>query len=221
MDYKCYMNKRKKVGKFGIPESLRYLLLIAIISSLFSCKKPGDASIVSNIETTNNNQIISVSSIKLRVQSSSFESTRKNEDESFNLQTPNSVFEIINPYTLNEIKLKEGNHSKVKVKLNFSKSNPENGIEVIGTYNNTPVQILIFENININTSASSFEINADDQKTLKIKLNLTKLFSGISTTELNNAVISSGILVIAMDPNLNIYSKLRSNLNSAFEVSIE
>lgn len=169
----------------------------------------------------NTNSVINVNSVKVRMASLTFESSRRSKSETSPVNVPNSVIEIVNPYNLSEINIKEGEHRNVKATIGLSKSNPENGIEILGDYKGTPVQIFVYENLNIVANGRDFDVNESQQKTISIKLNIHKLLENITSAELDNAVVSSGTIVIAMDPNLNLYSKIKANLNAATEIAVE
>jgi len=114
-----------------------------------------------------------------------------------------------------DIPLQPGMYHEVSVKVNAYAADAGNvpvfylsGTYVNGTGTRVPVNFTVNEDLEFRAKAEGSALNAIKDYTSLITLDLSTLFSGISTSLLDAAVLTDGKLVISTSSNKDLYDAL-------------
>ncbi len=110
-------------------------------------------------------------------------------------------------------------YKKSNLDIQFSKTNPQLGIYLEGTYFNKRIQLSFFEDRTISFTGPGCNITDGGRATMLTSINFETLFSTITEEDLNNAVVSGNVILIAADPNLFLYNKILNQLDKSFTIS--
>jgi hypothetical protein len=132
----------------------------------------------------------------------------------------------LNPVVGN-IALQPGLYHEVSIKINSFKSDAGSlpDFYLSGSYTNAsgsviPVELVVNEDLEIRVKLEGATLDAVNDYTSLINLNLNMLFAGIQSQDLDGAALSNGRIVISNASNTSLYNHIISNLSSCGESQV-
>ena len=214
------------------------LLLVWVLGMAVSCKKSKNAGSVSfQLRTQNKNATI----VAGRMQSGTLNWTsgsvfvekidfEAEKDDDMEWELESRVRRKIDLFgsvsQLGEIQLAPGRYDEVEVELDLGSPAGDTAVVLRGSYvnsagTNIPVVFFIREAVELEAEAENVVLTGTEEYSFLTTFNLAQLTSGISQSQLNNATLSNGVLVISANSNSSLYSKLLSNLNNMDGVELD
>ncbi|HEY4784440.1 MAG TPA: hypothetical protein VIH57_00260 [Bacteroidales bacterium] len=129
---------------------------------------------------------------------------------------------------IGNIPLQPGVYHEITLKIKAYKadagSSPVFYLE--GTYTNsvdsvTPIVVIVNEDFEFKVKKEGFTLDAVNDYTSLINMNLSLLMSGISASDLSSATLTNGRIIISSSSNTSLYSKIRTSLSSCEESEFE
>ena len=134
------------------------------------------------------------------------------------------------------VKMPSANYKQIEFEFDIIDNNDEPSIQLDGTFQyldgkGVPFKFQVFEN-NDDDFYFNVELEADDKnKILNIgalknplalfELNSKGWFSGITTAELEKAVLTDGILLITKNKNATIYKKVEAKIKASTDIELK
>ena len=214
------------------------LLLVLVTGLLVSCKKTKSAGNVSfQLRTQNRTSTL----VPGRLQSGSLNWTsgtafvekidfEAEKDDDMEWELESRVGRRIDLFgsvaQLGNLQLIPGRYEEVEVELDLGSRNGDTAVVLRGTFvNNTgatiPVLFFVRGAVELRAEAENVVLTGTDDYRFLTTFDLSLLTKGISQTQLSNAQLSNGVLVIAANSNSSLYSKILSNLNDMDDVELD
>ena len=116
--------------------------------------------------------------------------------------------------------LQPGLYDEIELKVEGDDDDAQSGpvFYMSGTYTNAdgvsvPVEMEVFDDLELETEKERVELNEGNMELISyIHLYLDQLFVGITPEQMDNAVLSGGVLVISAQTNSTIYNKVLDKL---------
>jgi hypothetical protein len=125
---------------------------------------------------------------------------------------------------IGNITLQPGIYHEVSIKINSFNSDAGSlpDFYLSGTYTNTagsviPVEFTVNEDFEFRVKLEGSTLDAVNDYTSLINMNLTLLFAGIQSVDLDGATLSNGKIIISNSSNTSLYNKVIANLSSCGE----
>lgn len=124
---------------------------------------------------------------------------------------------------IGEINLQPGVYEEISLEIKALKADAGTSpvFYLSGTYTNTigaviPIKVIVNEDIEFKAEAEGGTIlNAVNNYTSLINLNLALLMNGILISDLESATLSNGKIVISSSSNSTLYTKIKGNFDSS------
>ena len=227
---------------------ITHILKVAVLAVTFpliflSCKKDNatnnptsKSTIKFQLQTTNRSSVVNRVAVTTAgnivwTSGSAFASEIKFEAESnnqkveFKSETPQHI-DLFSPIaTLGTINLPAGTYDKVEFKIELNPSGSDPGLQLIGQFTSggvtTPVTLIVSGPLELKTEKENVVITDNTTFTALTTMSLSSLTNGVTENMLNNAVHTSGAIVISASSNTDIYSILFHNFDDSDEVEFE
>lgn len=133
------------------------------------------------------------------------------------------------------INIPSGNYEEIEVEIDLIDNRDQPSIQVDGTYNredgsSVPFRLQVFGDDDDDLDFE-VELEADDDELFfldavnnplaLLEINAIGWFSGISSSELDNAELTDGILLISRSKNRNIYDRVLDKIEDSSEIELE
>jgi hypothetical protein len=146
---------------------------------------------------------------------------------SYNLLATNKVKIISSSREIGNEEIPVGKYQNVSIsfKIGQNQANLDPGLSLTGEFTDNsnqkiPIQLNFSEEFTSTLSFSEKVTFQTDQKTTAVvSLDVQTLFSTMTKTELTNAVRVNGAIIIAVDPNFELYQKVQAQLPKSLELS--
>lgn len=127
---------------------------------------------------------------------------------------------------LGNIQLAPGKYDEIEVDLDLVSTATDTAFVLRGSYVNnsgTTIPVLFFfrEAMELEAEAENVVLTGADDYRFLTTFDLSKLMLGITQTQLNNATLTNGVLVISPNNNSSIFSTLLSNINKMDGVELD
>jgi hypothetical protein len=126
---------------------------------------------------------------------------------------------------LGTITLPAGTYSEIEFKGELAPNNPDAALELNGNFTSgagtTAVVFTVNSPVEIKTEKNNVVISDNASYTALTTFDLSKLTTGITEAMLNNAVKTSGKIVISANSNINLYNMILANLDNCDEVEFD
>lgn len=134
------------------------------------------------------------------------------------------------------INIPAGNYEEIEFEIDLIDNNSEPSIQLDGTFQyldgkGVPFKFQVFGNddddfdFNVEMEAEDddklFNIGAVKNPLALLEINAKGWFSGITTAELEKAVLTDGILLITKDKNAIIYKKVETKIKASTDIELE
>jgi hypothetical protein len=126
--------------------------------------------------------------------------------------------------TIGNIALQPGIYNEVSIKINSFSSDagalPD--FFLSGTYTNAvgsviPIEFIVNEDFEFKVKLEGSSLDGVNDYTSLINMNLTLLFAGIQSADLDGATLTNGKIMISNSSNTSLYSKIIANFSSCGE----
>lgn len=129
---------------------------------------------------------------------------------------------------IGDISLQPGIYDEISIKINALKADAGASpvFYLAGTYTNNvnsviPIEVIINDNFEFKVKKEGSILDATNDYTNLINLNLTMLMSGITASGLNTATLTNGKIIISSSSNVSLYNKINTNFSSCAETDFE
>lgn len=128
---------------------------------------------------------------------------------------------------LGSISIPDGTYDEVELKLELKQTTSSAiPLTLKGMYTNAsgvkvPVEFYFNENFEIEVEAEDLVVNGTNDYLGLINVQLNKFLTNVSSSDLDGATKTNGMIVISTASNTNLYSKLKSNLNAFGDCDFE
>lgn len=211
-----------------------FLALTAISSLLFSCKKestpdsPSSSSVSYQLRTSNSSSVIGrtdgeASTFRTdatvtwtsgfaNVDEIRFEAKSKENEISYKSKTDRRIDLFGNAMPIGDISIPSGEYKEVKYRFGLAPVNGEPALELVGSYQGTPIVLRVSNPFEIKGKQKNVSITDNSGYTAITNINLSYLMKDISASALNNATRTNGQILISSTSNTSLYNKLLKNL---------
>jgi len=172
---------------------------------------------------------MNISKIEFEAEKKESETAHDSAGVKFEWNGPKKVnlFDV-NPI-IGDINLQPGIYDEVSFKVKALKADAGTSpvFYLSGTYTNssmvsTPIIVIVNQDIEIEVeSKAGTTLNAVNNYTSLINLNLTLLINGIAISDIDAATLTNGKIVISSISNSNLYNKILMNFNSCDDSEFE
>lgn len=115
-------------------------------------------------------------------------------------------------------KIDTGAYKEIELKLVLAKTaTGDNALTLKGSFTRAngsvvPVQLEVNDNLTIKVEIKNLIIDSTTDLKTTFLLRLNKIFDGVSSSELENATLNSGTIVISNVANTSIFNKIKANV---------
>ena len=167
----------------------------------------------------NTNSSVTFTSGSLYISEIDFEAESKNNEIEYELKQALSVDLFNLSPLLGSITIPDGTYDKVELKLELKKSTSNIPLTLKGSYTDgtgakIPVEFYFNEDFEVEVEAENIVVNGSKDYIGLINIQLNKFMSNVISADLSNAAKTGGVIVISSTSNMNLYSKLKANLNA-------
>jgi hypothetical protein len=115
------------------------------------------------------------------------------------------------------VTLDTGVYKKIAITAYLEKTDTILPLKLTGSFTNdsskvVPIEFDLSDNAVVQVKADSITINGTTDYTALLALQLNRLTTGISVSDLNNATLTNGSLIISNKSNALLYYKMRANI---------
>lgn len=124
---------------------------------------------------------------------------------------------------LGNVSIPAGTYTKAEFEIKFEKSSVADAFQLSGKYNATPIIFKVSDDgeFEVDAELANVTIAPDRNYSAMVTIDFSKLTSGISVADFNNAVKdNTGAIVISANTNASLYSIMKNNLNK-FVANVE
>jgi hypothetical protein len=128
---------------------------------------------------------------------------------------------------IGNIALQPGIYHEVSIKINSfnSDAGSQPDFYLSGSYTNTagsviPIEFVVNEDFEFRVKLEGSTLDAVNDYTSLINMNLTLLFSGFQSADLDGAMLSNGKIIISSISNTSLYNKIITNLSTCGESEV-
>jgi hypothetical protein len=128
---------------------------------------------------------------------------------------------------LGSISIPNGTYDEVELKLELKQTTTQAiPLTLKGMYTNAsgvkiPVEFYFNENFEIEVEAEDLVVNGTNDYLGLINVQLNKFLTNVNSSDLDGATKTNGTVVISSTSNLNLYNKLKANLNTFGDCDFE
>ena len=168
---------------------------------------------------TNSNSSITWTSAGLNITEIDFEAESNNTPIEYELKQAIKVDLLNLSPVLGSITLPVGTYDEVELKILLRKSTTsEIPLTIKGSYTDpngvkVPLAFYLNEDIDIEVEAEDIVIDGKTDYTGMINVQLNKFLTNVVSADLSGATRTNGIIVISATSNVDLYTKLKANLN--------
>ena len=150
-----------------------------------------------------------------------FEAEQENREIEFS-STVNQRIDLFTPFSsLGFVDIAPGFYKEVEFEINFASTANNPTLELIGTFDNTPIILRIMTPIEFEAEYEDVTIRNGDNFTASMALNLSLLTVGITDAALRNATRTNGDIVISSNSNVALYNIIINNLNNIDSIELD
>jgi len=129
--------------------------------------------------------------------------------------------------SVGNIALQPGIYHEVSIKINSFSSDAGSlpDFYLSGSYTNgagsvIPIEFAVNEDFEFRVKLEGSTLDAVNDYTSLINMNLSLLFSGIQSADLDGAILTSGKIIISNSSNASLYNKIIANFSSCGEPEV-
>lgn len=167
----------------------------------------------------NSNSSITWTSGSINVSEIDFEAESKNAEIEYELKQAFNIDLFNLSPVLGSISLPDATYEEVELKLVLRKSATSNvplilkGVYTDGTGNKVPVEFYFNEDFEAEVEAENIVVSGSNDYIGLINVQLNKFLTNVVSADLGGAVKTNGVIVISATSNMDLYAKLKANLN--------
>lgn len=167
----------------------------------------------------NSNSSITWTSGSLYISEIDFEAKSKNVGIEYELKQAVNVDLFNLSPLLGSITIPDGTYDEVELKLELKKSTSNIPLTLKGSYTDAngakiPVEFYFNEEFEVEVEAENLVVNGNRDYIGLINIQLNKFMTNIISADLSSASKTNGVIIISSTSNMNLYAKLKANLNS-------
>lgn len=175
----------------------------------------------------NSNSSLTWTSGNLNITEIDFEAKNNNVEIEYELKDLFNINLFNTSPVLGDITLPDGTYDEVELKLKLKKSiTSDIPLTLKGSYTNsigakTPVEFYFNDEFEMEVEAEDLVVSGTSDYLAMINVQLNKFMTNISSADLDQATKTNGTIVISSTSNINLYNKLRANLNEFGDCEFE
>ncbi|MGB4400685.1 MAG: hypothetical protein WBJ10_15035 [Daejeonella sp.] len=168
---------------------------------------------------SNTNSSITWTSGSLYISEIDFEAESKDREIEYEFKQGVSVDLFNLSPILGSITIPDGTYDEVELGLELKKSSTNIPLTLKGTYTDgggakIPVEFYLNEDFEVEVEAEDLVVSGSNDYLGLINVQLNKFMTNVLSADLSNATKTSGVIVISSTSNMNLYAKLKANLNA-------
>ncbi len=171
------------------------------------------------VVNVNSNSSLTWSSGKMNVSEIDFEAENNNLEIEYELKNLFNIDLLNLSPVLGNISIPNGTYDEVELKLAMKKSTTSTiPLTLKGEYINSaglksPVEFYFNEDFEIEVEAEDLVVDGTTDYLGLINVQLNKFLTNVSSADLDQATKTNGVIIISVTSNINLYNKLKANLN--------
>lgn len=179
------------------------------------------------IVAVNSNSSLTWTSGNVNVSEIDFEAKSKNAEIEFELKQAFNVDLFNLSPVLGSVTLPDAAYEEVELKLALRKSATSavpltlKGSYTDGSGTKTPVEFYFNEDIEVEVEAENLIVSGTNDYLGLINFQLNKFLTNIISADFSGAAKTNGVIVISSTSNIELYAKLKSNLNAFADCDFE
>ena len=168
----------------------------------------------------NSNSSLTWTSGNMKVSEIDFEAESKNVEIEYELKQAVDVDLFNLSPILGSITIPDGTYNEVELKLELKKSTTSNiPLALKGTYTDDsgskiPVEFYFNEDFEVEVEAENLVVNGNKDYIGLINIQLNKFMTNVISADLSSASKTGDVIIISSTSNMNLYAKLKANLNA-------
>ena len=167
----------------------------------------------------NTNSSLTWTSGSLYISEIDFEAESKNNEIEYEFKQGVNVDLFNLSPLLGSITIPDGTYDEVELKLELRKSTSNIPLTLKGTYTDgggskIPVEFYLNEDFEVEVEAEDLVVAGNKDYLGLINVQLNKFMTNVLSADLSNATKANGVIVISSTSNMNLYAKLKANLNA-------
>lgn len=179
------------------------------------------------VVAVNSNSSLTWTSGNVNVSEIDFEAKSKNAEIEFELKQAFNVDLFNLSPVLGSVTLPDATYEEVELKLALRKSATSavpltlKGSYTDGSGTKTPVEFYFNEDIEVEVEAENLIVSGTNDYLGLINFQLNKFLTNIISADFSGAAKTNGVIVISSTSNIELYAKLKSNLNAFADCDFE
>ena len=175
----------------------------------------------------NSNSSLTWTSGNINISEIDFEAESKNVEIEYELKQAVNVDLFNLSPLLGSITIPDGTYDEVELKLELKKSSTSNiPLTLKGSYTDSngakiPVEFYFNEDFEVEVEAEDLIVNGTNDYLGLINIELNKFLTNVISADLNGATKVGGVIVISSTSNMDLYAKLRANLQAFADCDFE
>lgn len=167
----------------------------------------------------NTNSSITWTSGSLYISEIDFEAESKDQEIEYEFKQGVNVDLFNLSPILGSITIPDGTYDEVELGLELKKSSTNIPLTLKGTYTDgsgakIPVEFYLNEDFEVEVEAEDLVVSGSNDYLGLINVQLNKFMTNVLSADLSNATKTNGVIVISSTSNMNLYAKLKANLNA-------
>lgn len=179
------------------------------------------------IVTVHSNSSLTWTSGNMNVSEIDFEAENNNIEIEYEMKKVSHVDLLNLSPMLGNVNIPDGIYDEVELELALKKSATTSiPLTLKGIYTNSsgtkiPVEFYFNDDFDIEVEAENLVVSGTNDYLGLINLQLNKLLTQVSSMDLDQAVKTNGTIMITNSSNINLYNKLKTNLNAFGDCDFE
>jgi hypothetical protein len=175
----------------------------------------------------NSNSSLTWTSGNINVSEIDFEAESKNAEIEYELKQAFNVDLFNLSPALGSITLPDATYEEVELKLVLKKSATSNipltlkGSYTDGSGTKIPVEFYFNEDFEVEVEAENIVVSGTNDYLGLINVQLNKFLTNVISADLSGAAKTNGVIVISSTSNMELYAKLKANLNAFADCDFE
>lgn len=172
------------------------------------------------------NSSITWTSGSLYISEIDFEAESKNNEIEYELKQPVTVDLFNLSPVQGSITIPDGTYDEVELKLELKKSASNIPLTLKGTYTDAngakiPVEFYFNEDFEVEVEAEDLVVKGTNDYLGLINVQLNRFMTNVISADLSSATKTGGVIVISSTSNMNLYAKLKANLDDFADCDFE
>lgn len=179
------------------------------------------------IIAVNSNSSLTWTSGNINVNEIDFEAESKNAEIEYELKQAFNIDLFDLSPVLGSITLPDATYEEVELKIVLKKSSTSNipltlkGLYTDGSGTKIPVEFYFNEDFEAEVEAENLVVSGTNDYIGLINMQMNKFLTNVVSADLSGATKTNGVIIISSTSNMELYAKLKTNLNAFADCDFE